>query len=121
MHFREWGKNGTAFDIRLTMSFSGKVRPPAVEADDATDATEVPDPLRRMAVPDARRRGADGCWSEGDAGDDMLVWSGGSKTVVPIWGCPNRLLSAETRGRGRAVICAPLLPPPPGIIYRWDE
>lgn len=46
------------------MSFSGKVRPPAVDADDAMEATDVPD-VRRGITPDVRRTG---CAALGDCG-----------------------------------------------------
>lgn len=48
----------------LTMSFSGNVRPPAVDADDAMEATDVPD-VRRGITPDVRRTG---CAVLGDCG-----------------------------------------------------
>ena len=51
------------------MSFSGNVRPPAVDADDAMEATDVPD-VRRGITPDVRRTG---CAPLGDCGvgDDI--------------------------------------------------
>ena len=48
----------------LTMSFSGKVRPPAVDTDDAMEATDVPEE-RRGITPDVRRTG---CAALGDCG-----------------------------------------------------
>ena len=46
------------------MSFSGNVRPPAVDAEDAMEATDVPD-VRRGITPDVRRTG---CAALGDCG-----------------------------------------------------
>lgn len=48
----------------LTMSFSGNVRPPAVDTDDAMEATDVPEE-RRSITPDVRRTG---CAALGDCG-----------------------------------------------------
>ena len=49
----------------LTMSFSGNVRPPAVDTDDAMEATDVPD--ERRTTPDVRRPGC-ACAALGDCG-----------------------------------------------------
>ena len=46
------------------MSFSGNVRPPAVDTDDAMEATDVPEE-RRGITPDVRRTG---CAPLGDCG-----------------------------------------------------
>jgi hypothetical protein len=52
----------------MSMSFSGKVRPPAVDTDDAMEATDVPE-VRRGIAPDVRRTGA--TLGDGGIGDDI--------------------------------------------------
>ena len=58
--------------VPLTMSFSGKVRPPAVDTDDAMEATDVPE-VRRGIAPDVRRTGA--TLGDGGIGDDICYFS----------------------------------------------